>query len=39
MFTLGGGVVNWRSVKQSCIVNSTMEVEYVVASEVAKKVI
>ena len=39
VFTLGGGAVNWRSLKQSCIVNSTMEVQYVVVSEVAKEVI
>ena len=32
VFTLGGRVVNWRSVNQSCISDSTMEVEYVVAS-------
>ena len=30
VFTLGGGVISWRSVKQSCIVDSTMEAEYVV---------
>ena len=29
MFTLGDGAINWRSVKQSCIADSTMEVEYV----------
>ena len=39
MFTLGGGVVIWRSIKQSCIVDSTMEAEYVVAYEVVKKAI
>ena len=27
VFTLGGGAISWRSVKQSCIVNSTMEAE------------
>ena len=32
MFTLGGGAVSWRSVKQSSIADSTMEVEYIVAS-------
>ena len=32
-FTFGGVVVSWKSVKQSCITNSTMEVEYVVAKE------
>ena len=25
VFTLGGGVVVWKSVKQSCIADSTME--------------
>ena len=29
VFTLGGGAISWRSVKQSCIINSTMEAEYV----------
>ena len=29
MFTLGDGAINWRSVKQSCIADSTMEVEYI----------
>ena len=38
VFTLGGGAISW-SVKQSCIVDSTMEVEYVAASEVAKEAI
>jgi len=36
MFTLVGGAISWRSVKQSCIADSTMEVEYVAACEVAK---
>ena len=39
MFTLGGGVVSWRSVKQSSIVNSTMEAEYISASETTKETI
>ena len=39
VFTLGDGAVSWRSVKQSCIVDSTMEVEYVATSEVAKEAI
>ena len=37
VFTLGGGAKSWRSVKQSCIVGSTMEDEYVAACEVAKE--
>ena len=32
-------VVSWRSVKQSYIANSTMEVEYVATFEVAKEAI
>ncbi|KAA0050384.1 gag/pol protein [Cucumis melo var. makuwa] len=34
VFTLNGEAVVWRSIKQSCIVDSTMEVEYVAAKEV-----
>ena len=33
VFTLGGAVISWRSIKQSCIVDSTMEAEYVAARE------
>ena len=39
VFTLGGGAISWRSVKQSCIADSTMEAEYVVACETAKEAI
>ena len=39
LFTLGGGAISWRRVKQSCIADSTMEVEYVAAYEVAKEVV
>ena len=39
VFTLGGGAISWRSVKQSCIVDSTMEAEYVAACEAAKEAI
>ena len=39
MFTLGGEAISWRSVKQSCIVDSTMEVEYVATCEVAKEAV
>ena len=39
VFTLGGGAITWRNVKQSCIVDSTMEAEYVAAGETAKKVV
>ena len=38
MFTLGGGAIVWRSVKQSCAANSTIEAKYVAACEVAKEV-
>ena len=37
VFTLGGGAVSWRSVKQSSIADSTMEAEYIAASEAAKE--
>ncbi|XP_033513531.1 secreted RxLR effector protein 161-like [Nicotiana tomentosiformis] len=39
VFTLGGGAISWRSIKQSCIVDSTMEVEYVAASKAAKEIV
>ena len=39
IFTLGGGASVWRSVKQSCIADSTMEAEYVAACEAAKEAI
>ena len=39
VFTLRGGAISWRSVKQSCIADSTMEAEYVVAYEAAKEAI
>ena len=32
VFTLGGAIVSWRSMKQSCITNSTMEIECVATS-------
>ena len=34
VFTLGDGANSWRSVKQSCIADFTMEVEYVDTCEV-----
>ena len=37
VFTLGGGAISWRSVKNSCIADSTMEVEYVATCEIAKE--
>ena len=39
VFTLGGGAISWRSVKQSCIADSTMEAEYVAACEAAKEAV
>ena len=36
VFIFGGGAISWRSVKQSCIADSTMEAEYIAASEAAK---
>ena len=39
MFTLGGEAVIWRSIKQSCISDSTMEAEYVAACEAAKETV
>ena len=39
MFTLGRGGIIWRSIKQSCIVDSTIEVEYVSFCEAAKEVV
>ena len=39
VFTLGGGAISWRSVKQSCIVDSTMEAKYVAACEATKEAV
>ena len=39
VFTLNGGSVVWRSVKQSCITDFTIEAEYVAASEAAKEAV
>ena len=39
VFTLGGGAISWRSVKQSCFSDSTMEAEYVAACEVVKEAV
>ena len=39
VFTLGGGAISWRSVKQSRIAESTMEAEYIAASKAAKKAV
>ena len=39
MCTLGGGAISWRSVKQFSIADSTMEAEYIVASEAAMEAV
>lgn len=39
VFTLNGGAIVWRSVKQSSIADSTMEAEYIAASEAAKEAV
>ena len=39
VFTLGGGAISYRSVKQSYIADSTMEAEYAAASKVAKEAV
>ena len=37
VFTLGGGAISWRSVKQSCIADSTMKAEYVATVKQQRK--
>ncbi|KAK5794584.1 hypothetical protein PVK06_035823 [Gossypium arboreum] len=37
VFVLSYGVIVWRSIKQTCTADSTMEAEYVVTSEATKK--
>ena len=37
LFTLNGGAIVWRSVKKSCVSDSTMEAEYVAASKAVKE--
>ena len=39
VFTLNGRAVVWRSIKQSSIADSTMEAEYIAASEAAKEAV
>ena len=39
VFTFGGKVVSWRSIKQSCIANSTTDAEYVASLEAAKEAV
>ena len=37
VFTLGSRAISWRSVKQSCITDSTTEAEYMVHLKLQKK--
>ena len=37
LFTLWGGAVSWRSIKQKCIADSTTEAEYVAVYEATKE--
>ena len=39
VFTLGGRAITWRSVKQSCIADSTMDAEYVATCEATKEAV
>lgn len=39
VFTFGGRAISWRSIKQSCIADSTMEAEYVAACEAVKEAV
>ena len=39
VFTLEGGAISWRSIKQKCIADSTTEIEYVAACEAAKEAV
>lgn len=39
LFTQEGGSIVWRIIKQSCVADFTMEVEYVVAYDAVKKVV
>ena len=39
VFTLGGGAVSWRGVKQSSIADSTMEAEYIAVLEAANEAV
>ncbi|KAA0043126.1 gag/pol protein [Cucumis melo var. makuwa] len=39
IFTLNEGAIVWRSLKQSCIADSTMEAKYIAACEAVKKAV
>ncbi|PHT39325.1 hypothetical protein CQW23_22898 [Capsicum baccatum] len=38
VFTIGGGVVSWKSSKQTCIARSTMESEFIVLDKAGEEV-
>lgn len=39
VFTLGRGAISWRSIKQDCMVDFTIEAEYIASCEAAKEAI
>ncbi|XP_074266539.1 secreted RxLR effector protein 161-like [Silene latifolia] len=39
VFIINGGAVSWRSFKEPVVADSTMEAEYIAASEAAKEVV
>ena len=39
VFTLGGGTIVWRSIKQTCVVDFIMEIQYAAASEATKEAV
>ena len=39
VFTLGGGAMSWKSIRQKCSANSTTEAEYVAACEALKEAV
>ena len=39
VFTLNGGTISWKSSKQDTTIDSTIELEYIAAFEVAKEAV